>query len=62
MLNASKRHYYKESRDFGFAVNPRQTEVKWEYRKCAEKLDAVYHQPGDARTFKSIYKRIWQGW
>jgi hypothetical protein len=40
--------------DFGFAVQKRQTEVKSEYRKKADKLDAQYHQPGDATTFKSI--------
>jgi hypothetical protein len=40
--------------DFGFAENLRQTEVKSEYRKKAENLDAEYHQLGDATTFKSI--------
>jgi hypothetical protein len=39
----SKQHYYKKSTDFGFAVNLRQTEVKSEYRKKADKLDAEYH-------------------
>jgi hypothetical protein len=33
-------HYRKTSTDFGFAVNLRQTEVKSEYRKKADKLDA----------------------
>jgi hypothetical protein len=53
-LNATKQHHHKKSTDFGFAVNLRQTEVKSEYRKNADKLDAEYHQPGDATTFKSI--------
>jgi hypothetical protein len=53
-LNASKQHYHQKSTDFGFAVKQRQTEVKSEYRKRADKLDAEYHQPGDATTFKSI--------
>jgi hypothetical protein len=44
----------KKLTDFGFAVQPRQTEVKSEYRKKADKIDAEYHQPGDATTFKSI--------
>jgi hypothetical protein len=44
----------KKSTEFGFAVNQRQTEVKSEYRKKADKLDAEYHQPSDATTFKSI--------
>jgi hypothetical protein len=52
----------KKSTDFGFAVNHRQIEVESEYRKKAEKLDAEYHQPGGATTFKSILKRVWQGW
>jgi hypothetical protein len=39
-LNASKQHYLRNSTDFGFAVSLRQTEVKSEYRKHAEKLDA----------------------
>jgi hypothetical protein len=54
MLNASKSHNHKTSTDFGFAVKQRQTEVKSEYRKKAGKLDAEYHQPGGAKTFKSI--------
>jgi hypothetical protein len=53
-LNASKHHYHKKTTDFGFAVNLRQTEVKSDYRKKADKLDAEYHQRGDATTFKSI--------
>jgi hypothetical protein len=53
-LNASKKHYHKTSTDFGFEVKQRQTEVKSDYRKKAGKLDAQYHQPGDATTFKSI--------
>jgi hypothetical protein len=48
MLNASKQHHHKKSTDFGFAVNQRQTEVKSEYRKKADILDAEHHQPGDA--------------
>jgi hypothetical protein len=40
--------------DFGFAVKQRQSEVKSDYQKKADKLDAEYHQPGDATTFKSI--------
>jgi hypothetical protein len=56
-LNASKQHYHKKSTDFGFAVNQRQTEVKSNYRKKADKLDAEYHQPGDATTFKSILNK-----
>jgi macrodomain Ter protein organizer (MatP/YcbG family) len=51
-LNASKQHYHLKSTDLGFAVNQRQTEVKSEYRKHANKLDAEYHQPGDVTTFK----------
>jgi hypothetical protein len=39
-LNASKHHYHKTSTDFGFAVKQRQTEVKSEYRRKADKLDA----------------------
>jgi hypothetical protein len=54
MLNVSKQHYHKKSTAFGFAVNPRQTEVQSEYRKHANQLDAEYHQPGDATTSKSI--------
>jgi hypothetical protein len=50
-LNASKNHYRKTSTDFGFAVKQRQTEVKSEYRKKVDKLDAQYHQPSDATTF-----------
>jgi hypothetical protein len=57
-----KNHYLKKSTDFGFAVQQRQSEVKSDYRKKAGKLDAQYHQPGDATTFKSILKRVWQGW
>jgi hypothetical protein len=45
---------HKKSTDFGFAVNLIQTEIKSNYRKKADKLDAEYHQPGDATTFKSI--------
>jgi hypothetical protein len=60
-LNASKQHYHKKSADFGFAVKQRQTEVKSEYRKKAEKLDAKYHQPGDATTFKSILNEYGKG-
>jgi hypothetical protein len=51
---ACKKHYDKKSTDFGFAVNQRQTEVESDYRKKADKLDAKYHQPGDATRFKSI--------
>jgi hypothetical protein len=47
----------KKSTDFGFAVKQRRTEVKSDYRKKAEKLDAEYHQPGDATTFKSIMNK-----
>jgi hypothetical protein len=53
-LNASKQHYHKTSTDFGFAVKQRQTEVESDYWKKAGKLDAEYHRPGDATTFKSI--------
>jgi hypothetical protein len=53
-LNASKQYYHKTSTDFGFEVKLRQTEVKSDYRKHADKLDAQYHQPGDATTFRSI--------
>jgi hypothetical protein len=60
-LNASKQHYHKKSTDFGFAVKQRQTEVKSEYRKKAGKLDAKYHQPGDATTFKSILNEYDRG-
>jgi inhibitor of KinA sporulation pathway (predicted exonuclease) len=45
-LNASTNHYHKKSTDFGFAVKQRQTDVKSEYRRKADKLDAQYHQPG----------------
>jgi hypothetical protein len=55
-LNASKQRYRKKSAEFGFAVNQRQTEVESDYRKHAAKLDAEYHQPGDATTFKSILR------
>jgi hypothetical protein len=44
-LNVSKQLYHKKSTGFGFAVNLRQTEVKSEYRRKADKLDAEYHQP-----------------
>jgi hypothetical protein len=60
-LNASKQHYHKKSTDFGFAVKQRQTEGKSEYRKKAGKLDAEYHQPGDATTFKSILNEYGKG-
>jgi hypothetical protein len=60
-LNASKQHYHKKSRDLGFAVQQRQTEVKSDYRKKAGKLDAQYHQPGDATTFKSILNEYDRG-
>lgn len=54
-LNASKKHYHSTSSDFGFAVNKRQSEVKSEYVKHAEDLDAKYHPlPGSGATFKSI--------
>jgi inhibitor of KinA sporulation pathway (predicted exonuclease) len=43
-LNASKQHHHKKSTNFGFEVNQRQTEVKFDYRKRADKLDAEYHQ------------------
>jgi hypothetical protein len=43
------------------AVNQRQTEVKYDYRKKADKLDAEYHQPGDATTFKSILNEYGRG-
>jgi hypothetical protein len=42
-LNASKQHYHKKSTDFGFEVNLRKTEVKSDYRKHTDKLDAQYH-------------------
>jgi hypothetical protein len=60
-LNASKQHYHKKSKDFGFAVNQRQTEVESDYRRKADKLDAEYHQPGDATTFKSILNKYGRG-
>jgi hypothetical protein len=60
-LNASENQYHKTSTDFGFAVKQRQTEVKSEYRKQAGKLDAEYHQPGDATTFKSILNDYGKG-
>jgi uncharacterized membrane protein (Fun14 family) len=60
-LNASEQHYHKKSTDFGFAVNNRQTEVKSDYQKHADKLDAEYHQPGDATTFKSILNEYGKG-
>jgi hypothetical protein len=41
-LNASKQRHHKKSTDFGFAVNLRKTEVKSDYRKKADKLDAEY--------------------
>jgi hypothetical protein len=50
----AKKHYRKKPTDFGFAVKQRQTEVKSEYRLKTDKLDAEYHQPGDATTLKSI--------
>jgi hypothetical protein len=39
-LNASEYHHHKTSTDFDFAVQQRQTEVKSDYRKQADKLDA----------------------
>jgi inhibitor of KinA sporulation pathway (predicted exonuclease) len=60
-LNATKQHYHKKSTDFGFAVKQRQTEVKSDYRKHADKLDAECHQPGDATTFKSILNEYGSG-
>jgi hypothetical protein len=60
-LNASKQHYHRKSTDFGFAVKQRQTEVKSNYRKKAGKLDAQYHQPGDATTFTSILNEYGKG-
>jgi inhibitor of KinA sporulation pathway (predicted exonuclease) len=50
-LNASRQHYHKTPTDFGFAVKQRQTDGRSKYRKKAGKLDAQYHQPGDATTF-----------
>jgi hypothetical protein len=61
MLNASKRHYHKTSTDSGFAVKLRQTEVESDNRKKADELDAEYHQPGDATTFKSILNEYGRG-
>jgi hypothetical protein len=43
MLNASKQPFHKKQADFGFAVNLRHIEVKSDYRKKADKLDAEYH-------------------
>jgi hypothetical protein len=60
-LNASKQHYHKKSTDFGFAVNQRQAEVKSDYRKTSGYLDAEYHQPGDATTFKSTLNEYGKG-
>jgi hypothetical protein len=42
-----------KSTDFGFAVNLRQTKLKCDYRKQADKLDAEYHQPGVNRKGKA---------
>jgi hypothetical protein len=56
-----KNHYLKKSTDFGFAVKQRQTEVRSDYRKKADKLDAEYYQPGDATTFKSILNEYGKG-
>jgi hypothetical protein len=33
----------------------------WLYRKKADNLDAEYHQPGDATTFKSILNEYGKG-
>jgi hypothetical protein len=60
-LNGSKQHFHKKISDFGFALNLRQTEVKSDYRKKAGILDAEYHQPGDATTFKSILNGYGKG-
>jgi hypothetical protein len=60
-LNARKHHYHWNSTHLGFAVNLRQTQVKSNYRKKADKLDAEYHQPGDATTFKSILNEYGNG-
>jgi hypothetical protein len=35
--------------------------LKFDYRKKAGKLDAEYHQPGDATTFKSILNEYGMG-
>jgi transcription initiation factor TFIIIB Brf1 subunit/transcription initiation factor TFIIB len=43
------------------AVKQRQAEVNSEYRKKADKLDAEYHQHGDATTFKSILNEYGKG-
>jgi hypothetical protein len=57
-LNASKKYYHTTSTSFGFAVNKRQTEVKFEYVVHAADLDATHHQnPGDGEvTFSSILR------
>jgi hypothetical protein len=60
-LPKKKKHYHKKSTDFGFAVKQRKTEVKSDYRKHADKIDAEYHQPGDAPTFKSILNEFGKG-
>jgi hypothetical protein len=39
----------------------RQVEVKSDYRKEADNLDAEYHQPGDATTLKSILNEYGKG-
>jgi hypothetical protein len=52
-LNASK-HQPQDINGYRLRSKQRQTEVKSEYRKHADKLDAQFHQPGDATTFKSI--------
>jgi hypothetical protein len=44
----------QETTYYGLAANQSQTKVEFEYRKQAGNLDAEYHQPGDATTFKSI--------
>jgi hypothetical protein len=62
MLKASKHHYHKTSTGFGFAVSQRQTEVKSDCRKKADKLDAEYHQPGDCDDVQVRSERVWQGW
>jgi hypothetical protein len=53
-LNASKHHYHRNSTDFRFAENLRQTQVESDYRKRAGELDANHHQFGNSTTFKSI--------
>jgi hypothetical protein len=60
-LNASKQHLNKKSTHFGFAVKHRQTEVQFDYRKKADKLDVEYHQPGDATTKQSILNEYGKG-